>query len=385
MKPLLGAVAALLVFVSGAPARPAADPGVTQTTIMLGATAPLPSAEGAVARGAAAYFKHVNARGGVHGRTIVYRVLADGGNAAQATRRLVEEHGVFALVGSVGTEQNLAARDYLNAAGVPQLFAASGATSLGELRRYPWTIGFQPSHRAEGWIYGRYLARAAPDATVAVLFADDDDGRELLAGLREGIARSRVKVVATQRYDAAAATVQPQLARLKASGASVLALFAATHAVTQAQAAAVTLRWRPGVVVVAADGRPAQAAEGWISLGFLKEPGDLRWRDDPGMRLYRALMARYAADSDAGNAWHVYGMAVAYETVKLLRAAGASPTRAAVRARLSQLNDPSNPFLLPGIAVRTSATERFPIEQAQLRRFTGGRWRAFGGLWSYRP
>jgi hypothetical protein len=96
-------------------------------------------------------------------------------------------------------------------------------------------------------------------------------------------------------------------------------------------------------------------------------------------------MARYAGDSDAGNAWHVYGMAVAYETVRLLRSAGASPTRAAVRARLSQLKDPSNPFLLPGIAVRTSATERFPIEQAQLRRFTGGRWRAFGGLWSYRP
>ena len=373
------------MFVSGAPARPAADPGVTQTTILLGATAPLPSAEGAVARGAAAYFKHVNARGGVHGRTIVYRVLADGGNAAQATRRLVEEHGVFALVGSVGTEQNLAARDYLNAAGVPQLFAASGATSLGELRRYPWTIGFQPSHRTEGWIYGRYLARAAPDATVAVLFEDDDYGRELLAGLREGIARSRVKVVATQRYDAAATTVQPQVARLKASGATVLALFAATRAVTQAQAAAATLRLaarcRGGC-----GGRPPGAGGGGLDLARLPQGarrpalarrprnaalpcahGPVRGRFGRGQRVARVRNGRRLRDREAP----AFG--------RREPDAGGRP-RAAVAA-----NDPSNPFLLPGIAVRTSATERFPIEQAQLRRFTGGRWRAFGGLWSYAP
>ena len=368
--------AALVVGTSGALARGSAEPGVTETTILLGATAPLSSADGAVARGAAAYFKYVNARGGVNGRKVLYRVVDDAGDAADATRRLVEQNRVFAIAGSVGTEQNLAARDYLNAGGVPQLFAASGATALGDFRRYPGTIGFQPSHRAEGSIYGRYLARSKPGATVAVLFQDDDYGRDLLAGLRAGVARSGVRVVATQSYASTAPGVQAQLATLKASGATVLALFAIARIASQAQAG-----WRPELTVVAAGGRAGQAAEGALSLGFLKEPSEAKWRDDPAIRLYRTLLARYASGANAGDARYVYGMAVAYETVRVLKAAGRSPTRAAVLAQLARLDDPSNPFLVPGIEVETSATERFPIEQAQLRRFTGGRWRSFGGLW----
>ena len=372
----------LLVVSGGARGRAGEDPGISPTAILLGATAPLSSADAAVARGATAYFKHVNARGGVGGRAIVYRVLDDGGDpglALQATRRLIEQDRVFALVGSVGTEQNLAARDYLNAARVPQLFAASGAAALGDFRRAPWTIGFQPSHRFEGWVYGRYLSRARPDARVAVLFQDDDYGRELLAGLREGISATKARVVATQGYVAGVFNVQAQAARLKASGANVLALFATARVATQALAV-----WRPGLVILAADGRPSRVGEGALSLGFLKEPSEPRWRQDPALRLYRTLMARHATGANAGDVRHVWGMAIAYQTVKLLRAAGESPTRASVRARLSRLDDPSNPFLLPGIEVETSATERLPLERAQLRRFTGGRWRAFGGLWSYR-
>jgi branched-chain amino acid transport system substrate-binding protein len=369
--------AALVVGVAGVLAQPTEEPGITETTILLGGTAPLSSGDAAVARGAAAYFKHVNARGGVNGRTIVYRLVDDGGDGLQATRRLVEQDRVFAVVGSVGTEQNLAAREYLNTAKVPQLFAVSGATTLGDFRRSPWTIGFQPTQRAEGSIYGRYLARAKPDGTVAVLFQDDDDGRELLAGLREGIARSRVRVVATQSYRATAAGAQAQVARLKASGATVLALFSNARIAAQAQAS-----WRPEVVLVAADGRPSAAPEGAISLGFLKDPAELEWRDDPAIRLYRTLLARYAGGANVGDVRYVYGMAVAYEAVQVLKAAGKTPTRAAVLARLSRLDDPSNPFLLPGIEVETSASERYPIEQAQLRRFTGGRWRSFGGLWT---
>jgi branched-chain amino acid transport system substrate-binding protein len=373
--------AGLLVVSGGAYGRASEDPGISPTAILVGGTAPLSTTDAAVARGAAAYFKHVNARGGVGGRAIVYRVVDDGGDPAlalQATRRLVEQDRVFALVGSVGTEQNLAARDYLNAARVPQLFAASGAAALGDFRRAPWTIGFQPSHRFEGWVYGRYLSRARPDARVAVLFQDDDYGRELLAGLREGISASKARVVATQGY-VAGAGAQAQAARLKASGANVLALFATARVATQALAV-----WRPSLVILAADGRPTRIGEGALSLGFLKEPSEPRWRDDPALRLYRTLMARHATGANAGDVRHVWGMAIAYQTVKLLRAAGESPTRASVRARLSRLDDPSNPFLLPGIEIETSATERLPLERAQLRRFTGGRWRAFGGLWSYR-
>ena len=368
--------AALAIGVAGAHAQRSEDPGVTATAIVLGATAPLSSADAAVTRGAAAYFRYVNARGGVNGRTILYRVVDDAGDAAEATRGLVEQNRVFAMTGSVGTEQNLAARDYLNAARVPQLFAVSGATALGDFKRYPWTIGFQPSHRTEGSIYGRYLARAKPDSTVAVLFQDDDYGRELLAGLREGIARSRVRVVATQSYAVTASGVQVQVARLKASGATVLALLANARIATQAQAT-----WRPELVLVPADGRAGQAAEGALSLGFLKDPAEAKWRDDPAIRLYRTLLARYVSGANAADARYVHGMAVAYETVKVLKAAGKSPTRGSVLAQLRRLDDPSNPFLLPGIEVETTASERFPVEQAQLRRFTGGRWRSFGGLW----
>ena len=261
---------------------------------------------------------------------------------------------------------------------MPQLFAVSGATALGDFRRYPWTIGFQPSHRAEGSIYGRYLARAKPDATVAVLFQDDDYGRELLAGLREGIARSRVRVIATQSYS------RDRLRRAGAGGEAEGLRRDGARAVCE-RADRERRRRRaggPGSCVVAADGRAFRAVEGTISLGFLKDPAEPRWRDDPAIRLYRRLMARYASGANVGDARYVYGMAVAYETVRVLKAAGKSPARGSLLAQLRRLDDPSNPFLLPGIEVETSTSERFPIEQAQLRRFTGGRWRSFGGLWS---
>ncbi len=224
----LGVTAALAGTVGGA-----SDPGVTSTSILLGGTSPLTGASSAyasVARGADAYFKYVNARGGVLGRTISYKVVDDAYNPAQsvqATRQLVEQEKVFAVFNSVGTEQNLAVRDYLNTSKVPQLFVASGATTWGrDYARYPYTIGFQPSYQAEGWVYGKYLARTAPGARVAVLFQNDDYGKDLLNGLKKGIQRSAVKVIAAQPYEATAADVGSQMARLKASGADTLAIFA---------------------------------------------------------------------------------------------------------------------------------------------------------------
>ena len=211
MLVLAGALAA------GAAARTGGDPGVTPQTIVLGATAPLTGPESAAVRGAAAYFRYVNTRGGVNGRSIAYKVVDDASDPAltlQATERLVEQDEVFAIVNAVGTEQNLATRNYLNAAKVPQLFVGSGATTFGsDFRSYPGTIGFRPSNQAEGWIYGSYVSRVRPGAKIAVLYQSDSAGTELLAGLRQGLARSKARVVAVQPVDAAVPDVQAEIGR----------------------------------------------------------------------------------------------------------------------------------------------------------------------------
>jgi len=393
---LAGAIA------TGATAASSADPGITAKTILLGGTSPLSgpaSAYASVARGANAYFKYANSRGGVNGRTITYTYVDDAYNPAQtiqATKQLVEQDKVFAIFNSLGTEQNEAIRPYLNQAKVPQLFIASGATTFGhDFKQYPWTIGFQPSYRAEGWIYGKYLARAKPGAKVAVLLQNDAYGKDLLAGLKQGIARSKVKVIAAEPYEVTATDVQSQIAKLKSSGANVLALFATPRFAIQSYVFANRLGWRPlivnnavssasNIMTLASEGGTNKAVENSISIVFLKDPTDAKWRNDAAMKLYRSIMSRHAKGANVKDVYHVYGMAVAYETVKVLKAAGKNLTRAGLMAQTRKLNDASNPFLLPGIAIKTSATERFPIEQALLQRWSKGSWTSFGGLWGYR-
>ena len=396
MLMLAGAIA------TGATAASGADPGISAKTILLGGTSPLSgpaSAYASVARGADAYFKYLNARGGVNGRTIAYKYVDDAYNPAQtvqATRQLVEQDKVFAVFNSLGTEHNVATRDYLNQQKVPQLFVASGATTFGrDHRRYPYTIGFQPSYQAEGWIYGTYLARTKPGARIAVLFQNDDYGKDLMTGLRQGIARSKVKIVAAQGYEVTATDVQSQIAKLKASGANTLALFATPKFAIQGYVFANRLGWRPlvfnnavssasNIMTLASEGNTNKAVENSVSIAFLKDPTDPKWRTDAAMRLYRSVLAKYARGANAKDVYHVYGMAVAHETARVLKATGKNPTRAALVAQLRKLNDASNPFLLPGIAIKTSGTERFPIEQALLQRWSKGSWQSFGGLWGYR-
>jgi branched-chain amino acid transport system substrate-binding protein len=195
-----------------ATSREADDPGVTPSSILLGATAPRTGSDSAyasIARGARAYFEYVNSLGGVNGRRIDYTVLDDASDPARSlelTRELVEDSGVFALFGTFGVEQNLAIRDYLNQKGVPQLFAASGATALGrDAKDYPNTIGLQPSYAAEGWVLGQYVGRTQGTARIGVVYEDGPYGQELLAGLKRGIQRSKARVVSAQPYDAGAA------------------------------------------------------------------------------------------------------------------------------------------------------------------------------------
>ena len=392
--------AALAVALPTAFAGSAADPGVSSTTITIGGTSPLtgPAASYAsVARGANAYFAFVNARGGVNKRKIDYRIVDDAYNPAQtvqAVRRLVEQDRVFAVFNTLGTESNLAVRDYLNQVKVPQLFVASGATTWGrDAAKYPWTIGFQPSYAAEGLVYGQYIARTKKKAKVAVLFQNDDYGKDLLASLKAGLGRSGSKVVAAEAYQVTSPDVGSQVAKLKASGANVFCIFATPTFAIQSYVFANRLGWKPlvinnavsgtsNIMVLASEGGKNKLVEGTITTTVLKDPTDPRWNKDPGMKQYRALLAKYAKGANPNDVYHVYGMAVGYETVSLLRRLGANPTRIALMAGARSIVSPKNPFLLPGVVVKTGKGDGFPIQQGQLQRWTKGRFVPVGGLWT---
>ena len=380
-----------------------ADPGVTANSILLGTTSPLSgsaSAYASVARGADAYFKYVNARGGVLGRKITNTIVDDAYNPAQtvqATRKLVEQDKVFAIFNALGTEHNEAIRDYLNANKVPQLFSATGATKFGaEAAKYPYTIGFQPSYQAEGWVLGKYLARTQGAARVAVIFQNDDYGKDLLNGLKKGIQRSKVKVIAAEPYDVTAADVQAQVAKLKSSGANTFAVFATPKFAIQSYVYAKRLNWKPkltlanavssasNIMQIASEGGTNAVVNGSVSIVFLKDPTDPKWRNDAAMKLYRQVMKQHAPSANASDVYHVYGMAAAWTAVEAMRKVGKNLTRAGLVKVVANLNIASNPFLLPGIALKTSGSDHFPIEQMLLQRWQKSSWKSFGGLWGYR-
>jgi branched-chain amino acid transport system substrate-binding protein len=390
---------ALIVLPVGL-AGSSADPGITSSTIVLGGTSPLTgpaAAYASVARGAKAYFDSINAKGGVAKRKFDYRIVDDAYNPAQtiqATRQLVESDKVFAIFNSLGTEHNQAIRDYLNQAKVPQLFVASGATTWGrDTAKYPWTIGFQPSYQAEGWVYGQYVGKTKKNAKIAVLFQNDDYGKDLLAGLKRGLARSSAKIVAQESYDVTAPDVQSQIAKLKASRANVFAVFATPKFAIQSYVYANRLNWRPlivnntvsgasNIMLLASEGGKNKAVNGSLTLNFLRDPTDPRWKNDAGIKQYRSIMSRYAKGANLNDVYHVYGMAVAFETVSLFKRLGANPTRAGLMARARSITSAGNPFLLPGVSVKTGHGDGFPIQQGQLQRWQNGKWVPFGGLWA---
>ena len=394
----LGATAAL-----AATAGTTGDPGVTPTTVLLGGTAPLTGSQSvysSIARGAKAYFDYVDSKGGVNGRRIDYTVLddlSDPTQTAQLTKRLVEKDGVFAIFNTFGTDQNLAVRDYLNQKKVPQLFAASGATTLGsEAAQYPYTIGLRPTLTAEGWVLGQYLARTQGAARVGVLYESSGYGQELLTGLRRGVQRSKVKLVSTQGYDVGATDVQAQVARLRVSGANVFAVFAAPKQAAEALKYANRLGWKPKLTIgssasssatvlgAASEKGANRVVKGMVSIAYLKDPTDPRWAKDAAMKLYRKVLSRYAPGADPNDVYHVYGMAAAWTAVEAIRKAGSDLTRERLVQIVGSLNMQGNPFLLPGISLKTGPGDHFPIDQMLLQRWQKNAWRSFGGLWTYR-
>ncbi len=395
---LLGAVVALGL---AAVASGAGTPGVTSTEVLIGGTTPLSgpaSAYQSVAKGAAAYFKYVNAKGGVNKRKIKYLYKDDAYDPAKTsekTRELVQQDKVFAIFNSLGTEQNQATRAYLNAIKVPQLFVASGATTWGkDYKAYPWTIGYQPNYQAEGTIYGRYVAKTSPKARIGVLYQNDDYGKDLLKGLANGLGSKGKLVVSKQSYDVTDDQVQSQIARLKAARVNTLMLFATPKFAIQSYVYAHKLGWKPTVYVNAVSsaanimglstvGTSKKQTNGSLSIVFLKDPTDTHWAKDPGVKLYRSIMKRYKG-GNPNDVYAVYGMSAAHTFVEALKKAGRNPTRASIMKAANSLNIKNDPFLLPGMTVKTGPGDHFPLDQAKLERYVNGHWVVFGGLFRVR-
>ena len=394
MRRLAAAVLSLLALAAGSAL---ADPGVTPKTILLGGTVPLTgeaAAFGAVGPGAKAYFEWVNAHGGVYGRRIEYRYYDDGYDPArtvQLTRQLVEQDKVFAIFNAVGTANNLAIREYLNAMKVPQLFSGDGSDAIGgSPRRYPWTMGFLQSYRGEGAVYGRDLVARAPRARVAVLLEDTDLGKDMTRGLSRAIARKGPRIVASETYEYTATDVSSQVAKLKGSGADTLMLFATPKFMIQAVVAAHRLGWKPRLYIASISIEPtimgiarANAPEltrGALSIAFVKNPNDPLWAKDPALALYLRIMKTYDPSGKPSDVYNWYGMAVAWTMVETLRAAGRNPTRASLLRAATHLHLRDNPFLLPGIVIKTTPTHYFPLANVYLYRYDNRQWVRTSGL-----
>jgi branched-chain amino acid transport system substrate-binding protein len=379
-----------------------ATPGVSASEIHLGSSVPLSgeaAIAGNVARGAEAYFKYVNDRGGVLGRKIKFSYLDDGydpGRAVNNTIRLVQQEQVFAMFSSLGTNNNLAVRKLLNDGKVPQLFVSSGATTFGrDYKKYPWTIGYIPPYSEEGVIYGQYIVKNIKQAKIAVLYQNDDYGRDLVAGLRRGLGSKAKSIVARVGYDPTSSDVQPQVTQLKASKANVLMIFAFGKFSLQAFNAVSRLNWKPQIFVNDVSSAsalmsivPQKAANGSISIVFGKDPASTQWRNDKGIRLFQSVLKKYGNDissRDLKDGYFTAGMATAYTMVTTLKKAGKNLTRQGVMRAATHLNEKGNPFLLPGIVARTTPTSRFPLTQVRLQRWVNNGWRPFGKLISVKP
>ncbi len=397
----LGVALAVLVGVS---AGAGGTPGVTSKLISIGGTFPLSgpaSSYGTIPQAEAAYFSYFNSlkqpggKRGVYGRQIQFTYLDDGYNPAQTvqlTRQLVEQSHVFAIFNSLGTEPDEAIRAYLNQAKIPQALVATGASEWGVLaKKYPWTIGYQPTYVSEANAYGQFIVKKVPQAKIGVLYQNDSYGKDYIAGLKKGLGSHQSQIVDMEGYEVTAADVGSQIAKLKASGANTLCIFATPKFSIQAFAIAAKLGWNPIVfnnsvsatstlMTIATGASSAATTNGTITATYTKDPADAKWANDPGIKLYKKIMAAYYPKGNVNDQFNVYGMSAAWTMIKALQGAGPNPTRASLMASLRSMNYSDNPFLLPGIKVQTSASNPFPITQQQLARWTDGHFVNFGPL-----
>jgi branched-chain amino acid transport system substrate-binding protein len=336
------------------------------------------------------YFSYVNSRKGkdgkrgVGGRQIIWKFYDDGYNPAQAvqlTNKLVLEDKVFAIVGTVGTEVNLAIRPFLNQRKVPQSLISTGASYWGtQYKQFPWTSGWQPDYISEGRVYGKWIVKNAPTAKIAIFYQNDDYGKDYLKGVESGLGAKKSLIVSKESYEVTDTSYASQIARQKIAGADTWVLLTTPTPTVRAIGTAKALGWKPGTIVInsvaatdavmAGAERTAGAAyvDGDISTAYLKYTTNPKYANDAAVKKYLAIMTRYAPSANKNDLLYYYGVAKAYDAVKLLYAAGKNPTRASYNRATAHMNW-INPFDIKGVQTKTTANDRFPLDQVKLIKY----------------
>ncbi|XUM22441.1 ABC transporter substrate-binding protein [Bradyrhizobium oligotrophicum S58] len=392
------AVIALLSLAATAPALAAEkkyDTGASDSEIKVGQTVPLSgpaSAYATIGKAQAAYMKMINDQGGVNGRKInliQYDDAYSPPKTVEQVRKLVESDEVLLTFQIIGTAPNVAVQKYLNSKKVPQLFAATGASRFTDPKNFPWTMGFNPSYVVEGRIYGQYILKTHPDAKIGVLYQNDDLGRDYLAGLKAGLGDKAAKmIVAESSYEITEPTIDSHILKLKDAGADLLFSAATPKQAAQAIKKVAELGWKPVHIVdinansLGATLKPAglENAKGLISVGYVKDPLEEGFKNDPGVQRYLAFMEKYYPDGDKGSNFNVYGYITAELLVQVLKQCGDELTRENVLKQATHLDHVELGMLLPGISITTSPTDYRVNKQLQMIQFDGAHWQNIGGI-----
>ena len=382
-----------LLLASSAMAQKNYGPGATDTEVKIGNTMPYSgpaSSYGVIGKAEAAYFAMINDQGGINGRKITFTSLDDGYSpprTVEQTRRLVEQENVLLDFQPLGTPTNSAIRKYLNDQKVPQLFVATGATKWGDPQHYPWTMGWQPPYQMEGHAYAKYILEKLPNAKIGVLYQNDDYGKDYVKGLKDGLGdKAAAMIVKEVTYEVTDPTIDSQIVTLQASGADVFYNVTIPKFAAQAIRKTYDIGWKPVQFLNSVSASLAtvlipaglEASKGIITVQYLKDPTDPRWKDDQGYKDWVGWMDKYYPGGDKTDVFNVYGYTVAATLVQALKQCGDDLSRENVMRQAANLHDLELPMLLPGIRINTSPTNFYPISQEQLARFNGKTWELFG-------
>jgi ABC-type branched-subunit amino acid transport system substrate-binding protein len=385
---------ALFAAASGAlAAEKKYDTGASDTEIKIGNIMPYSgpaSAYGIVGRTEAAYFRKINDAGGINGRKINFISYDDSYSppkTVEQARKLVESDEVLFIFNSLGTPPNSAIHKYMNQKKVPQLFVATGATKWNDPKDFPWTMGWQPNYQSEARIYAKYLLKEKPDARIAVLYQNDDYGKDYLKGLKDGLgARAATMIVAEESYETTEPTIDNHIVKLKATGADVFVDITTPKFAAQAIKKTAEVEWKALHILnnvgasVGSVIKPAgfDNAQGIISAAYVKDASDPQWKDDAGMKQFLEFMAKDFPEGDKLDFNAVVGYGVAQTLVQVLKQCGDDLTRENIMKQAANLKDFRTEVLLPGIAINTSPSDFAPVSQLQLMRFKGEKWELFG-------
>ena len=395
----LGAFAAALALAASlstaASAQKKYDTGASDTEIKIGNIMPYSgpaSAYGVIGKTVEAYFRKINAAGGINGRKINFISYDDAYSppkTVEQARRLVESDEVLLIFNSLGTPPNSAIQKYMNAKKVPQLFVATGATKWNDPREFPWTMGWQPNYQSESRIYAKYILQKMPNARIAILYQNDDYGKDYLKGMKDGLgAKAASMIVAEESYETAEPTIDSHIVTLKASGADVFFNITTPKFAAQAIKKNAEIGWNPVhflnnvSVSIGSVMKPAgfEASQGIISSNYYKDPTDPQWKDDPAMKAWNEFLDKYYPEANRADSAVMYGYIVAQGLVQVLKASGDDLTRANVMKQAANIKDFEPGGLLPGVKVNTSPTDFAPLSQLQLMRFKGQTWELFGDV-----